>query len=139
MESKFSVHRASVKELKQYIWTNCGSTDNCIEKDDLIKIALDIEKKKQETEWFNLVTTTTTTYSDTIYVILIAESGGSAMSNCFIGKAYEARKYITVLYNNLGIDLDIFKRRVAIMKYEENMEFSCDVYMCNTLNFQELI
>ena len=93
-------------------------------------------------EMINELFTPVTTYSDQIYVILIAENGGSPMSNCFIGKAEKAREHITREYQELKsyIEINDFKRRICIMKYKENMEFTCDVYMQkNDLEFNELI
>lgn len=95
-----------------------------------------------DSEMISELFTPITTYSDQLYVILIAENGGSPMSNCFISKAEKAREYITREYQDLkkNIKIDDFKRRICILKLKENMEFNCDVYMQQgDLTFDELI
>jgi len=99
------------------------------------------EKPIITSEMISKLFTPITTYSDQIYIILIAENGGSPMSNCFISKAEKAREYITREYQELGnIKIDDFKRRICILKFKENMEFNCDVYMQQgNVTFDELI
>ncbi len=162
----------SVSELKVYITQNGHSHVKCIEKSELVSLAMEILRENLKLEMLKNMHTVqestpestpksqdvlfkpTLVYSDKVYVVLVAESGGSAMSNCFIGKAQQARKFIINAYQgDMGDHMggmffhsvkknqtpEEFKRRVVIIEYRENMTFSTDVYMCDGIAFSDLV